>query len=184
MTAKRFEQFSELELESLEFLPEELEAIEKEQVPDLDSTSFQDVAKELEAYFQRYIEVARLEARGGGKGAGKSIKNITSQHKKNQKKWPNVDFNVTKNQAVTLVNQASLSRDRILRDKAKEVITKMKGKGWQVTAGGHSGGLGGGGFNADQRPHITLNAGGKNYHLHYTVKAGKMFLTSITGGDK
>ncbi|MHC5717061.1 MAG: hypothetical protein ACYTX0_34340, partial [Nostoc sp.] len=43
------ELFSEAELESLEFLPEELEAIEAERVPDLDSISFEDIAEELEA---------------------------------------------------------------------------------------------------------------------------------------
>jgi hypothetical protein len=57
--------FSEAELESLEFVPEELEAIEAERVPDLDSISFEDIAKDLEAYFEGEAEGARLEARGG-----------------------------------------------------------------------------------------------------------------------
>jgi hypothetical protein len=44
--------FSEAELESLEFLPEELEAIEEERVPDLDSISFEDIAEDLEAILE------------------------------------------------------------------------------------------------------------------------------------
>ena len=62
---KQVEFFSEAELESLEFVPEELEAIEEERVPDLDSISFEDVANDMEAYFEGDIEEARLEARGG-----------------------------------------------------------------------------------------------------------------------
>lgn len=46
---EQVEFFSEAELESLEFLPEELEDIEAERVPDLDSISFEDIAEDLEA---------------------------------------------------------------------------------------------------------------------------------------
>ncbi len=46
---EQIELFSEVELESLEFVPEELEAIEQERVPDLDSLSFEDIAEDLEA---------------------------------------------------------------------------------------------------------------------------------------
>jgi hypothetical protein len=49
---EQIELFSEAELESLEFLPEELEAIEEQRVPDLDSISFEDIAEELESSFQ------------------------------------------------------------------------------------------------------------------------------------
>lgn len=59
--AEQVEFFSEAELESLEFVPEELEAIEAERVPDLDSISFEEVAKDLEAYFEGDIQEARLE---------------------------------------------------------------------------------------------------------------------------
>jgi hypothetical protein len=51
-TIEQVEFFSEAELESLEFVPEELEAIEAERVPDLDSISFKDIAKDLEACFE------------------------------------------------------------------------------------------------------------------------------------
>ncbi|MDZ8032666.1 hypothetical protein, partial [Nostoc sp. DedSLP04] len=59
---EQIEFFSEAELESLEFVPEELEAIEAERVPDLDSVSFEEVAKKLEAYFEGGVEQAGLEA--------------------------------------------------------------------------------------------------------------------------
>jgi hypothetical protein len=65
---EQIELFSEAEQESLEFLPEELEAIEEQRVPDLDSISFEDIAEELEAYFEGDIEGAELEARPGRPG--------------------------------------------------------------------------------------------------------------------
>jgi hypothetical protein len=49
---EQVEFFSEAELESLELVPEELEAIEAERVPDLDSISFEDIAKDMEASFE------------------------------------------------------------------------------------------------------------------------------------
>ncbi|WDD36527.1 hypothetical protein PQG02_35900 (plasmid) [Nostoc sp. UHCC 0926] len=61
---EQVEFFSEAELESLGFVPEELEAIETERVPDLDSIAFEDIAKDLEAYFEGNIEQAGLEGRG------------------------------------------------------------------------------------------------------------------------
>jgi hypothetical protein len=46
---EQIELFSGAELQSLEFVPEELEAIEAERVPDLDSITFEDIAGNLEA---------------------------------------------------------------------------------------------------------------------------------------
>jgi hypothetical protein len=63
---ENFELFSEAQLESLEFLPEELENIESELYPNLDSISPEKVAKDLEAYFEGDVEQAGLEARGRG----------------------------------------------------------------------------------------------------------------------
>lgn len=60
-----FESFTEAELETLEFFPEELESIEAELYPNLESISPQTVAKDLEAYFEGDVEAAGLEARGG-----------------------------------------------------------------------------------------------------------------------
>jgi lysophospholipase L1-like esterase len=50
---EQVELFTEAELKSLEFVPEELEIIEEERVPDLDSISFEDIAEDLEAVFDR-----------------------------------------------------------------------------------------------------------------------------------
>jgi len=63
---EQIELFLEAELGSLEFLPKELEAIEEQRVPDLDSISFEDIAEELEAYFEGDVEGAQLEGRRGG----------------------------------------------------------------------------------------------------------------------
>jgi hypothetical protein len=49
---KGLELFSEAQLESLEFLPEELENIEFELYPNLESISPEQVAKDLEGYFE------------------------------------------------------------------------------------------------------------------------------------
>lgn len=53
-TIKQIELFFEAELESLEFVPEELEAIEQERIPDLESISFEDIAENLEAASPSY----------------------------------------------------------------------------------------------------------------------------------
>lgn len=53
---EQVELFTEAELESLEFTPEEIEAIEQERVPNLDSITYEDIAEGLEAYFERGVE--------------------------------------------------------------------------------------------------------------------------------
>ena len=83
---ERVEFFSEAELESLEFLPEELEVIEEQRVPDLDSISFEDIAEELEAYFEGDIEGAELEARGGSHVNMKMAARIEYDYKDRQGK--------------------------------------------------------------------------------------------------
>jgi hypothetical protein len=65
------ELFSEAQLESLEFLPEELENIEFELYPNLESISPEQVAKDLEAYFEGGLEEAGLEALGRSRGFGR-----------------------------------------------------------------------------------------------------------------
>ncbi len=60
---EQVELFTEAELESLEFVPEELEAIEQERVPNLESISFEDIAEDLEAIFSAFEDIAEaLEA--------------------------------------------------------------------------------------------------------------------------
>jgi hypothetical protein len=64
---ENLELFSEAQLESLEFLPEELENIEFELYPNLESISPEQVAKDLEAYFEGGVEGAvGLERRRRG----------------------------------------------------------------------------------------------------------------------
>ena len=58
---EQIELFSKEELHSLELLPEELEAIEAERVPDLESITFEDIAEDLGAVFEQDSE-AVLEA--------------------------------------------------------------------------------------------------------------------------
>jgi hypothetical protein len=60
---ENLELFSEAQLEALEFLPEELENIESELYPNLESISLEEVAKDLEAYFEGGGEQAGLEVR-------------------------------------------------------------------------------------------------------------------------
>ncbi|QFS52757.1 hypothetical protein [Nostoc sphaeroides] len=67
---ENLELFSEAQLEALEFLPEELENIESELYPNLDSISLEVVAKDLEAYFEGDVEGAGLEARGRSSSRG------------------------------------------------------------------------------------------------------------------
>ncbi|MEH2258256.1 hypothetical protein [Nostoc sp.] len=170
--------FSKAELESLELVPEELEAIEAELVPNLENISFEDVAKELEACFQENIEELRLEGRGSRRK--KNPKNITTQQHKTQRKWPKVNFNINKNKLTKLLMNTINYSNKELGRKAKLLLNQMSKQNWQVLAGGHSGGLGGGGRPADPNPHITLRVGKTTYHLRYTFKHGQMLLTHIT----
>lgn len=61
LTTENVELFSEEELENLEFLPEELEDITSEQIPDLESISLKDVARDLEAFFEEDVEEEDIE---------------------------------------------------------------------------------------------------------------------------
>ncbi|NEQ28598.1 MAG: hypothetical protein F6K28_58455, partial [Microcoleus sp. SIO2G3] len=58
---ENLELFSETEQEALEFLLEELENIESELYPELESISPEKVSKDLEVYFQGNIEEVGLE---------------------------------------------------------------------------------------------------------------------------
>ncbi|GLY40460.1 type IV secretion protein Rhs [Amycolatopsis sp. NBRC 101858] len=65
--------------------------------------------------------------------------------------------------------------------RAKELLRQMEeGRGWQQTAGIHQGGLGGAAGGADPRPHITVNVGGRGYHVHVGGKNGNLFAQDIT----
>ncbi len=67
VTIQQVELFTEAELESLEFVPEELEAIEQERVPNLESISYKDIAEDLEAissFLEDTAEALALESGG------------------------------------------------------------------------------------------------------------------------
>ena len=65
--------------------------------------------------------------------------------------------------------------------RAKELLKQMQeGRGWQQTAGIHQGGLGGAAGGADPRPHITVNVGGRGYHVHVGSSNGNLFAQDIT----
>ena len=62
LASEDIEMFSETEMEYLQFLPEELEEIESEQYRDLESISLEEVASDLEAFFEEDFEEEELEA--------------------------------------------------------------------------------------------------------------------------
>lgn len=60
----------------------------------------------------------------------------------------------------------------------RSVSQQILRNGFNISAGIHSGGLGGGGFGVDSESHITVQSGKSTYHLH----VHKGIITSITGG--
>ncbi|MGB6301360.1 MAG: hypothetical protein WBF90_34985 [Rivularia sp. (in: cyanobacteria)] len=97
--------------------------------------------------------------------------------------FPGLAFNVTEKQVKKLLSDASKSRDRNLRDKAKDLIQQINaGKQFAIAAGGHSGGFGGNGRVADPNPHMTIEVNRRRYHLQYKfLKNNQMILVKITG---
>ena len=65
--------------------------------------------------------------------------------------------------------------------KCKDLLTDMNTKSWQITAGIHAGGIGGGGRAADPRSHITLQiTGSGTYHLRLSTAGSGYRLMQIT----
>ncbi|MEH2371467.1 hypothetical protein [Nostoc sp.] len=115
---EQVEFFSEAELESLGFVPEELEAIEAERVPDLESISFEDIAKALEAYFEGDIE---LEGKGnGGSSSKKGAEHTRNKTPSNQNKHEN-------GQATT---QAQETRNEYEKYRRKHGHSALSKKEW------------------------------------------------------
>ncbi len=54
-----------------------------------------------------------------------------------------------------------------LKRTASDLLDQMERGTWQIRAGVHAGGLGGGGRAADQRQHITLRTQGGTHHLRF-----------------
>jgi hypothetical protein len=92
--------------------------------------------------------------------------------------WQGVDFNITSEQVYQLLENATRRRGELGR-KATALLDAME-NGWTITAGGHAGGLGGGGRGADPNPHVTIRVGRVTYHLQYRIRQGQMILINIT----
>ena len=68
--------------------------------------------------------------------------------------------------AVKLVQDgAAPGRHPAVRLACKQLIAWMAVHAWSVTAGPHTGGLGGGGYDVDQNRHVTLRVNGNSYHI-------------------
>ena len=97
--------------------------------------------------------------------------------------FPKLAFNVTEKQVKILLEGAAKSRDRNLRDTAKELLGQInEGKQFAIAAGGHSGGFGGQGRGADPNSHVTIEVNRRRYHLQYKfLKNNRLILVNITG---
>jgi hypothetical protein len=74
---------------------------------------------------------------------------------------------VSHEQVFGALHSARRRRGPLGRDANRLLRTLESGEPWQVTAGIHSGGLGNAaqGVHADERPHVSMQAGGKGFHL-------------------
>jgi hypothetical protein len=90
-----------------------------------------------------------------------------------------VILNINKNIFVDAMLAAVWGRGERQRH-IKEIGDLMDTNQWTITAGLHEGGLGGGGFQADPNPHITLRIFGQRnqFHVHYSERPFK--ITYIT----
>jgi hypothetical protein len=84
--------------------------------------------------------------------------------------YQGVDQNIPPKTFVRAMIAASGGRGpeaRHIKDEAELMQTHQ----WTITAGLHQGGLGGGGYQADPRPHITLNIFNvtPQRHVHYKL---------------
>jgi len=93
------------------------------------------------------------------------------------KRFQDVDFNINKNQMEQLLEAAKSKGSREVRDLAKAILEE----GIDKVTGAHSGGLGGGGREADPEQHCTVRAGRTNYHVYLGQKSKKWFIKNITG---
>jgi hypothetical protein len=133
--------------------------------------------KRSQAMNQRYQQMA---ARKGAQQeeADYFDKNTVLGSFQRGRHWQGVDFNITPEQVYQLLENATSRRGELGR-KATALLDAME-NGWTITAGGHAGGLGGGGRAADPNPHVTMRADGTTYHLQYRIKNGRMILINIT----
>ncbi len=95
-------------------------------------------------------------------------------------RYQGVDFNINARHVVGLLDTAVKIGQKGTQRDAKALLRIMENKEWQVRAGGHSGGIGGGVHGADPNPHITLRVDNKGYHLRYKVVDKSIKLVEIT----
>lgn len=95
------------------------------------------------------------------------IKNQTGGH------FPNVNTNINAKRMVDLLIDLTTGRGDVART-AKRLLREMEDNRWNVAAGIHSGGIGGGGLAPDPRPHITLQVAGTTYHVRFNQDATKV----------
>jgi hypothetical protein len=98
---------------------------------------------------------------------------------KSESGWPNVDYNINKARLVDLLASHTTSRGDLGR-RCKELLEQMEENDWRIAAGIHSGGIGGGGRNPDERQHITLTVNRQNYHLRFGGAKSSPTLVQIT----
>ncbi|MEM6628755.1 MAG: hypothetical protein AAF694_03745 [Bacteroidota bacterium] len=79
-----------------------------------------------------------------------------------------------------IVASCAGSRHPGVKGEARPLLEQMADNPWQITAGPHKGGLGGGGRNPDKTMHITLRVNHRSYHLRMDNR-GHLF--QMTGGN-
>jgi hypothetical protein len=92
--------------------------------------------------------------------------------------WQGVAFNINARRLYELLESTLTARGNLGRS-ARDVLAEMEQGYWQITAGIHGGGLGGGGRAADSRDHITLRTARSTYHLRFHSSGQQ--LIEITG---
>ena len=87
--------------------------------------------------------------------------------------WQGVDANMNGRRFVQAMLAATTGRGPHVRH-IREVADYMSNARWTVPAALHAGGLGGGGWAPDPRPHITLMIHGQphQFHVHYRTHGG------------
>lgn len=91
--------------------------------------------------------------------------------------WQGVAFNINARRLFDLLDSTQTARGDLGRN-ARSLLNEMEQGRWQITAGVHAGGIGGGRV-ADSRDHITLRTSRSTYHLRF--HSSGRHLMEITG---
>lgn len=103
------------------------------------------------------------------------LKNCTSSSG-----WQGVMCNVSAERLVKLLISSTTMRAGGVGRSVKDMLREMEDREWQITAGIHSGGLGGGGRAPDPRDHITVRVGRTTYHVRLHSSGNS--IVEVTGG--